>query len=1118
VSALFSSRILPLDPLWYKDAIIYEVHVRAFFDSNGDGIGDFPGLTSKVEYLEKLGVTAVWLLPFYPSPLKDDGYDISDYCNVHPAYGTLRDFQKFLEEAHARGIRVITELVLNHTSDQHPWFQRARHSRPGSRWRDFYVWSDTPDRYREARIIFQDFETSNWTWDPVAKAYYWHRFYSHQPDLNYQNPEVRQEILKVIDFWLAMGVDGLRLDAVPYLFEKEGTTCENLPETHGFLKEIRAFVDRKYPGRMLLAEANQWPEDAVAYFGQGDECHMAFHFPLMPRLYIAIQSEERYPIVNILEQTPPIPENCQWAIFLRNHDELTLEMVTDEERDYMYRVYAREGRARLNLGIRRRLAPLLGNNRKKIELMFALLFSLPGTPIVYYGDEIGMGDNMYLGDRNGVRTPMQWSGETNAGFSKANPQKLYLPVVIDPEYHYQAVNVELQERNASSLLWWVRRTIAMRKRFRALARGSLRVLYVENPKVLAFTREHEGEVVLVVLNLSRFSQLARVEVREFAGMTPVEPFGRTMLPEIRPHEPLTFLMGPYNYFWLLLTQPQEPVHLREAVRPLVLVERPTDRYWESEAGRRVLVSLLPDYLPPVLGRLAPRAAITDVWVWDYIEMEPVGRKDSIFWLFLSATLSEGNPLLLCLPLFLAEGDAARNLLLLFPQSVLVRYQEQSVEGVLADITRYPSSWDLILDFVAGRRRASGNHGFLCGRASRESEELRRQGRLPPHTTVIESEPGCVRVVYGQRFSLKLFRILGEGEDPDAEMIRYLSEKRDFPHVPKYMGALEYHRDDGSSSLVALLLEHIPSEENAWKLTTATVERYLERVLELRPDGSVWAFFKEPVTQWPGFVHELIEEMFLQNLRLLADRTARMHLALASETEDPDFAPEPFTPLYQRSLLQGALELLAEVNHLFKEKSEALSPQLKEEASRWPILAAKLKSILHGILNRRLQGAKIRVHGDYHLGKVLYTGKDFVITDFQGDPSRPASERRLKRPALRDVATMLHSLRFASYHSLQRSGVAPAQEIPYLSGWIHVWYKYVTAMFLDSYYQVLDRASFLPTDPTDREVLLRFCLVERAVGELARDVEQEPERAILSVYTLRVLAAGLEGLPLPPVPV
>ncbi|MBI3742824.1 MAG: maltose alpha-D-glucosyltransferase, partial [Chloroflexi bacterium] len=463
------------DPLWYKDAIIYQIHVRAFHDINGDGIGDFAGLEQKLDYVQDLGVNTIWLLPFYPSPLRDDGYDIADYFNVHPSYGSLSDFRSFLREATRRGIRVVTEIVANHTSDQHPWFQRARRAAPGASERAFYVWSDTPDKYQDARIIFKDFETSNWAWDPVANAYYWHRFYSHQPDLNFDNPAVERAMYRAVDFWLGMGVSGVRLDAVPYLFEREGTNCENLPETHQFLKRLRKYVDERYPARMLLAEANQWPEDAVAYFGQGDECHMAFHFPIMPRMFMAIRMEDRYPIIDILEQTPQIPPANQWAMFLRNHDELTLEMVTDEERDYMYRIYAKDPRARLNLGIRRRLAPLLNNDRKKIELMNALLFSMQGTPIMYYGDEIGMGDNYYLGDRNGVRTPMQWNGDRNAGFSKANPQRLYLPVVIDPEYHYEAVNVEAQQANPDSLLWWMKRLISLRKQFSALGRGKLDV-------------------------------------------------------------------------------------------------------------------------------------------------------------------------------------------------------------------------------------------------------------------------------------------------------------------------------------------------------------------------------------------------------------------------------------------------------------------------------------------------------------------------------------------------------------------------------------------------------------------------------------------------------------------
>ena len=544
------------EALWYKDAILYELHVKSFFDSNADGIGDFEGLIQKLDYLRDLGVTALWLLPFYPSPLRDDGYDIADYFQIHRDYGTLSDFRRFLREAHKRSVRVVTELVINHTSDQHQWFQRARRARPGSLWRNYYVWSDTPEKYKDARIIFTDFETSNWTWDSVAKAYYWHRFYSHQPDLNYDNPRVRREILRVLDYWFGMGVDGMRLDAVPYLFERNGTNCENLPETHAFLKELRAHVDRKFKGRMLLAEANQWPQDAAAYFGNGDECHTAFHFPIMPRLFMAVRMEDRFPIIDILEQSLDIPPTCQWAMFLRNHDELTLEMVTDEERDYMYRAYAQDPKTRINLGIRRRLAPLLDNDRRLIELMNSLLLSLPGTPIIYYGDEIGMGDNYHLGDRNGVRTPMQWTAGMNAGFSTANPQHLFLPVIIDPEYHYMTINVDNQSHYLSSLLWFMRQLLALRKRFPAFGRGSLRFLPCDNGKVLAFLRTYGAQNVLVVANLSRQYQAARLQMPDHAGCRVREIFSDNEFPAIA-EGPYVVTLPPHTFYWFALERPAE---------------------------------------------------------------------------------------------------------------------------------------------------------------------------------------------------------------------------------------------------------------------------------------------------------------------------------------------------------------------------------------------------------------------------------------------------------------------------------------------------------------------------------------------------------------------------------
>jgi maltose alpha-D-glucosyltransferase/alpha-amylase len=543
------------DPLWYKDAVIYELPVKSFRDGNADGVGDFQGLCEKLDYLQELGVTCLWLLPFFPSPLKDDGYDIADYINVHPSYGTLDDFKAFLSSAHERGLRVIIELVLNHTSDQHPWFQRARSAPPGSPERDYYVWSDTDQRYQQARIIFVDTELSNWTWDPVAQQYYWHRFFRHQPDLNYDNPAVVREMLAVLDFWLDLGVDGFRVDAVPYLFERDDTSCENLPETHVVMKTIRAHIDLKAPGRMLLAEANQLPIDVRAYFGDGDECHMAYHFPVMPRIFMAVHLEDRQPITEIMEATPPIPENCQWALFLRNHDELTLEMVTDDERDYMYLAYSIDPQARLNVGIRRRLAPLVGNSRRRIELLVGLLFSFPGTPIIYYGDEIGMGDNLYLGDRNGVRTPMQWTGDRNAGFSRADPARLYSPVIMDPVYGYPAVNVEAEESDAASLLYWMRNMIRLRKLFKIFGRGTMDFLSPSNRKVLAYLRRYRDDVVLCVANLSRAVQPAELDLSEFAGFTPVEMLGYTELPTIGT-APYFLTLGPYGFYWFELQPPR----------------------------------------------------------------------------------------------------------------------------------------------------------------------------------------------------------------------------------------------------------------------------------------------------------------------------------------------------------------------------------------------------------------------------------------------------------------------------------------------------------------------------------------------------------------------------------
>ncbi|MDY6910614.1 MAG: maltose alpha-D-glucosyltransferase, partial [Thermodesulfobacteriota bacterium] len=656
--------------LWYKDAIIYELHVKAFYDSNRDGIGDFRGLLEKLDYLEELGITAVWLLPFYPSPLRDDGYDIADYRGIHPHYGTLKDFKLFVREAHKRGIRVITELVVNHTSDQHPWFQAARRAKPGSARRNMYVWSDTDTKYPETRIIFTDTESSNWAWDPVAGAYYWHRFFSHQPDLNLNNPRMVQAVIKVLDFWLKMGVDGLRLDAVPYLCVREGSNNENLPETHQVIKRFRKYIDDHFHDRMLLAEANQWPEDVVEYFGDNDECHMAFHFPLMPRMFMALRQEDRTPIIEILNRTPTIPEECQWGLFLRNHDELTLEMVTDEERDYMYREYARDARMRLNLGIRRRLAPLVDNSLRRRELLHSLLFSLPGTPIIYYGDEIGMGDNIHLGDRNGVRTPMQWSADRNAGFSRADPAELYLPVIMDPVYGYQSVNVEAQQRNPSSFYHFIRRMIALRKQYKAFGRGTIHFLHPENRKVLAYLRRYKEEVILVTANLSRFVQPAELDLSEFNGWNPVEMLGRVEFPRIG-ELPYFITLGPHTFYWFRLEPQAEPIVVgvpykaEDTSIPTLFLERDPGSVMEPEEQFRLETAVFPVYLPKQRYFRGKAREVVSCRIADSTKMG-----SNFFMTLVRVHYADGGHELYSVPLKVASGREAARIMENVPESVL----------------------------------------------------------------------------------------------------------------------------------------------------------------------------------------------------------------------------------------------------------------------------------------------------------------------------------------------------------------------------------------------------------------------------------------------------------------
>ncbi|MEJ7729370.1 MAG: maltose alpha-D-glucosyltransferase, partial [Polyangiaceae bacterium] len=836
-----ASRAIGDELHWYRDAIIYEARVRSFYDKNGDGIGDFQGLADKLGYLQDLGVTAIWLLPFYPSPLKDDGYDISDYTDVHPDVGTLADFKVFLDEAHRRGLRVITELVLNHTSDQHAWFQRARLAAPGTPERDFYVWSDTPERYTDARIIFKDFEPSNWSWDPKAKAYFWHRFYAHQPDLNFENPAVHQALLEVVDQWFELGIDGLRLDAVPYLYEEEGSNCENLPRTHAFLRTLRAHVDKRFANRLLLAEANQWPEDAVAYFGAGDECHMCFHFPIMPRLFMSIHMEDRFPIIDILAQTPAIPEGCQWAIFLRNHDELTLEMVTDEERDYMYSAYAHEQTMRINLGIRRRLAPLVGSDRRKLELMNGLLFSLPGTPVLYYGDEIGMGDNHYLGDRNGVRTPMQWSADRNAGFSMANPQRLILPIIIDPDYHYESINVEAQQNNPSSLLWWTKRLIALRKRYKAFGRGSFEVLFPQNSSVLAFVRGHGDEAILVVANLSRHAQYVQLDLSRWKGQTPVELSGRTRFPAIE-DAPYLLTLGGHAFYWMSIEPPKHAVTVESWQPPTIEVAA-----WEpalGEDGRGLLEELLPSWLPTrpwfrAAGRIIAKAAV--------VETAPItGGAVAVELVVAEVTFTNGESARYLVPVGLAPGERAGEVLMRSPHAVMAmvrvapegpdtlgetgaRRSAPDAGALLYDATLDPPSAAPLLHAFAERLQWRGKAAEFAATLTGSLPPLLADAPAPRVERADSQRPA---IIFGDTMVLKVQRQLDEGTSQDLEIKRFFSE-----HVPDaqpaaLLGALEQRAIGarGPAVTLATLERFVPNEGDAWGHARAEVSRYFERVL------------------------------------------------------------------------------------------------------------------------------------------------------------------------------------------------------------------------------------------------------------------------------------------------
>jgi maltose alpha-D-glucosyltransferase / alpha-amylase len=1106
------SRSLPDDPLWYKDAIIYEVHVRAFLDSNGDGIGDFRGLTEKLDYLEDLGVTALWLLPFYPSPWFDDGYDIADYTSVHEAYGNVADFRRFLKEAHARGIRVITELVINHTSDQHPWFQRARRAKRGSSHRDYYVWTDNPEKYKDARIIFQDFEGSNWTWDPVAQQYFWHRFYHKQPDLNFDHPPVHGAVLRAMDFWWKMGVDGMRLDAIPYLYEREGTNCENLPESHAFLKKLRSHLDERFANRMLLAEANQWPEDAVEYFGDGDECHMNFHFPIMPRLFMSVQMEDRFPILDILEQTPEIPDNAQWAIFLRNHDELTLEMVTDEERDYMYRMYANDPQMRINLGIRRRLAPLLGNSRRKIELLNGLLMSLPGTPVLYYGDEIGMGDNVYLGDRDGVRTPMQWSGDRNAGFSKANPQKLYLPVITDPEYHFEAVNVEAQQSNPSSMLWWMKRLIALRKRFKAFSRGTIEFLQPENRKVLVFIRKHEDEHVLVVANLSRFTQAVELDLTAFEGRVPVELFGHTEFPRIG-ELPYFLTLAPHTFYWFQLTPERsgEQPGLEMGRRPEWPTLVPSGGDWTQLVvgeDRAALDAVLPDYLVPRRWFGGKARQIRDAVIMDALDAGSDDLKAYIA--LIRVNYVDGDPETYVLPLAMAQNKRAQRLIKEHPHAVVARV---GPGGVLYDPAGEPAFARELLRVMATRRKLRGEQGEVDGALTREFRDRRRDDPDSLRPQLVRVEQSNTSIMFGHELFFKLFRKLDKGVNPDLEIARQLTRKG-FDHTPEVTGELNY-RADGVASTLGVLKRYVPNEGDAWSYTLDALSGYFERVLIHQPETRVLALDVEALlerskSEPPVEAHELMGP-YLESARLLGVRTAEMHRALAAGADRKEFAPEPFSALYQRSLYQSMRNLSGRIFHALDRRLDTLPDAARPLAASVLERRAVVLERMGAVVGEKMETQRIRTHGDYHLGQVLYTGRDFVVIDFEGEPARPLTERRLKRSAVSDVAGMLRSFSYAAYTAVadeEVRGMARADELEGLDRWARYWVAWASAAFLQAYRSEAGTGTgLLPARDDQLRVLLDAHLLEKAVYELGYELNNRPDWIAVPLRGLNQLLDG-----------
>jgi maltose alpha-D-glucosyltransferase/alpha-amylase len=1074
------------------DAIIYQLHVKAFHDTNGDGYGDFAGLTEKLEYIRDLGVNTVWVMPFYPSPLRDDGYDVSNYEDVHPDYGTLDDFKRFLDRAHELNLRVITELIINHTSDAHPWFQRARRAPKGSPERDFYVWSDDPDKYRGTRIIFTDTESSNWTWDPVAQQYFWHRFFSHQPDLNFDNPAVLDAVLGTMKFWLDLGVDGFRLDAIPYLVEREGTSNENLPETHAVIRKIRAELERLYPGKMLLAEANMWPEDVRQYFGDGDECHMAYHFPMMPRLYMSIAMEDRYPLVEIMAQTPSIPSNCQWAIFLRNHDELTLEMVTDRERDYMYRIFANDPRMRVNVGIRRRLAPLMENDRRKIELITFLLMTMRGAPILYYGDEIGMGDNIYLGDRNGVRTPMQWTPDRNAGFSRADPQRLYLPPIMDALYGYQAVNVESQLRNPSSLLFWTRRLIATRARYPAFGRGELCFLEPGNRKILAFLREHDGEAMLCVANLSRDPQAAELDLCRFEGRVPVELFGQDPFPPVGKLPYFITLPGYGSLVFRLATDVKPPAWHEERLSTRRLPVLVLDATWEKafdvpgvlDVPRAVMHTtrerLRDEVLLPYLkGRRwfgAKNEKLADV----KLDVAGPWKTDSGTWriTFAEARLASGGVQRYFLPLAIDWERRDHDPMEAFAAFGIAKVRHRERVGLVYAAFADPSfARDMVRAMGENRDVALGHGRLRCTSTQRFVESA---AALDEEVRVPALEQSNTAVFFGNKLFLKGYRRMRVGTNPELELGRFLTDVSPFPNIAPILGAIEYCEAGQEEPITLVILQKfIENQGDLWTL----ILQHLGRMMAL-PVAGADAAVASPAESAAADFH-------LARMALLGRRVGEMHKALCVATGDARFDPEPMTAADVAAWRQAVEREARATFELVREAMPGMPERARAQVE--PLLghAERIVQRIRAIEYEAVALVKTRYHGDLHLGQVLAAQDDFIIVDFEGEPGRSLEERRAKSCVLRDVAGMLRSFSYAAYAAAVKpeagSSITTAGEQS-----LAQWEEGARHHFLEGYFNATAEVASVPSERASFDRLLDLFLLEKALYELRYEIANRPD--------------------------